>query len=297
MQPFPGDVATVERADLDRHFTGWMAEAGGKIRKMPVAERKEMRDELYGYAVDIARELGDVRGAQLLQMMPQSAIYGMALEGDVLTRGKVDLPLRPGAAERLRAEIVAGARAIGLSGEGIARRLETGAANAWEERDWVCRDLMVIAGRRRLDLRDPDLGKRVAGVVQEFHDRAARAIELTAVHESVPDNARLVRTLRSMGQIMQAEGRVTFRGEADAARFTTELHRQYGTGIVTALAAGRTDALAGDVEDPTERQWIARALLSAARSHVAFGLTLKEIGQAEQRLAAPAPRKEQDWER
>ena len=27
LQPFPGNVATVERADLDRHFSGWMAEA------------------------------------------------------------------------------------------------------------------------------------------------------------------------------------------------------------------------------------------------------------------------------
>ena len=65
LQPFPGNVATVERADLDRHFSGWMAEAEGKIRKMPVAERKEMRDELYGYAVEIAKGLGDARGAQL----------------------------------------------------------------------------------------------------------------------------------------------------------------------------------------------------------------------------------------
>jgi type IV secretion system T-DNA border endonuclease VirD2 len=40
LQPFPGDIATAERADLDRHFSGWMAEAEAKIRKMPVAERK-----------------------------------------------------------------------------------------------------------------------------------------------------------------------------------------------------------------------------------------------------------------
>ena len=58
------------RPHLDRHFSGWMAEAEGKIRKMPVAERKEMRDELYGYAVDVAKGLGDARGAQLLQMLP-----------------------------------------------------------------------------------------------------------------------------------------------------------------------------------------------------------------------------------
>ena len=50
-------------------------EAEGKIRTMPVAERKERRDELYGYAIDIAKGLGDARGAQLLQMLPQTNLY------------------------------------------------------------------------------------------------------------------------------------------------------------------------------------------------------------------------------
>ena len=57
MHPFPRDVPTPERADLDRPFSGWMAEAEGKIRKVPVAERKEMRDELYGFAIDIASRI------------------------------------------------------------------------------------------------------------------------------------------------------------------------------------------------------------------------------------------------
>jgi type IV secretion system T-DNA border endonuclease VirD2 len=74
LQPFPGDIVTAERADLDRHFSGWMAEAEGKIRKMPAAERKDMLDELYGYAIDITKGLGDARGAQLLQMMPQTKL-------------------------------------------------------------------------------------------------------------------------------------------------------------------------------------------------------------------------------
>jgi type IV secretion system T-DNA border endonuclease VirD2 len=48
--------------------------------------------------------------------------------------------------------------------------METGAANAWEERDWVRSDLLLLAGRRRLDLRDPDQGKRVADELQGFYD-------------------------------------------------------------------------------------------------------------------------------
>jgi type IV secretion system T-DNA border endonuclease VirD2 len=82
-----------------------MAEAEGKIRKMPVAERKVMRDELYGYAIDIAKGLGDARGAQLLQMLPQTKLYAMGLEGDRLAQGREVVDLQPGAVDRLKTDI------------------------------------------------------------------------------------------------------------------------------------------------------------------------------------------------
>ncbi len=297
LSPFPAEAATLERADLERHFSGWMAKTEDRIRKAPITERKGLRDALYGYAVDIARGLGDARGAQLLQMMPQSVIYGMALEGDALTRGRAETTLQPGAAERLRAEIVAGASALGLSGERIASRLETGAANAWEERDWVRSDLLLLAGRRRLDLRDSDQGKRAADELQGFYDRVATTIDHTVAHEAVPANDRLVRTLRSMGRIMQTEGKVEFRGDAHAERFAAELRERYGEGVVAQLAAGRADALARDIEDEGERHWIARAVVSAAKSHVAFGLTLLEVAKAERQLAGrPEHTGPKDWE-
>jgi type IV secretion system T-DNA border endonuclease VirD2 len=297
LSPFPAEAATLERADLERHFTGWMVETEGRIRKIPVADRKNLRDELYGYAIDIARGLGDARGVQLLQIVPQSAVYGVALEGDALTRGRAEIALQPGAAERLRAEIVAGATAIGLSGERIASRLETGAANAWEERDWVRSDLLVLAGRRRLDLRDPKQGQCMAGDLQGFYDRAAAAIDHTVTHETAPENDRLVRALRSMGRIMQAEGKVEFREDAHAERFADELRRRYGEAIVADLAAGRTEVLARDVKDEAERRWIARAVVSAAKSHVALGLTLRQATVAERDLAGQSERKDvTDWE-
>ncbi len=105
-QPFPGDVATAERADLDRHFGGWMAEADGKIRKMPVVERKEMRDELYGYAIDIAKGRGDAKGAHLLKMLPQTNLYATGLVGNRLSQGKEAVDLQPGAGDRLKTDIV-----------------------------------------------------------------------------------------------------------------------------------------------------------------------------------------------
>jgi type IV secretion system T-DNA border endonuclease VirD2 len=298
LQPFPGDVATAERADLDRHFSGWMADAESKIRKMPAAERKDMRDELYGYAIDIAKGLGDARGAQLLQMLPQTKLYTTGLEGDRLTQGREPVDLQPGAADRLKTDIVGKAVALGLSGDRMAERLETGAANAWEERDWVRSDLLVLSGRRHADLRNPEQSRKVVDDLEGFYATAAKLIEHTRAHEVAPDNDRLLRALGSMGRIMQADGKVEFRGDAHAERFADELRQRYGKGVVAELASGRTDALAGDFEDADQRRWIARAVVSAAKSHVAFGLTLREAKQAEQELAGWSEREnEKDWER
>ena len=46
-----------------------------------------------------------------------------------------------------------------------------------------------------------------------------------------------------------------------------------------------------------QRRWIARAIVSSAKSHVAFGLTLKEARHAERLLASTPARGEHDWER
>jgi type IV secretion system T-DNA border endonuclease VirD2 len=288
LQPFPAEAATAERVDLDRHFNGWMAEAEGKIRKMPVAERKDMRDELYGYAFDIAKGLGDAHGAQLLQMLPQSKLYATGIAGNQVTRGSEVVDLQPGAADRLKAGIVSKAVALGLSGDRMAERLETGAANAWEEWDWLGSDLLALSGRKRVDLRNPVQSRRVVDDLEGFYDAAAKLIDHARTQEVAPENDRLQRALGSMGRIMQVDGKVEFRGDAHAERFAVELRQRYGKGVVADLAAGQTDALAGDFEDAVQRKWIAKAIVSAAKSHVAFGLTLKEAREAE-RLLSPAP--------
>jgi type IV secretion system T-DNA border endonuclease VirD2 len=298
LQPFPGDVAMAERADLDRHFSGWMAEAEGKIRKMPAAERKEMRDELYGYAIDIAKGLGDARGAQILQMLPQTKLYATGFEGDRLTQGKEAVDLQPGAADRLKTDIVGKAVALGLSGDRMAERLETGAANAWEERDWVRSDLLALSGRRRADLLVPEKSRKVVDDLEGFYEAAAKLIDHARTHEAVYENDRLLRALGSMGRIMQADGKVEFRGDAHAERFADELSQRYGKGVIAELASGRTDALAEDFEDAEQRKWIAQAVVSSAKSHVAFGLALKAVRAAEGWLASePKKSEERDWER
>ena len=95
---------------------------------------------------------------------------------------------------------------------------------------------------------------------------------------------------------MQSDGKVEFRGDAHAERFADELRRRYGKGVVAELASGRTEAMAGDFADADQRKWIARAVISAAKSHVAFGLTLREARRAEQRPAELPERSEElDW--
>jgi type IV secretion system T-DNA border endonuclease VirD2 len=83
---------------------------------------------------------------------------------------------------------------------------------------------------------------------------------------------------------MQKDGKVEFRGDAHAERFADELRQRYGKGVLAELASGRTDTLAEDFEDSDQRNWIARAVVSAAKAHVAFGLTLREAQRAERDL-------------
>lgn len=101
-----------------------------------------------------------------------------------------------------------------------------------------------------------------------------------------------------MGRIMQAEGRVAFRDDDQAGRFAAELRERHGQGIVKELAAGRTEALAGDVGDETERHWVTRAIMSAAKVHAAFGFPLRQAQEASCKFAGPMDRSNgTDWER
>jgi len=48
VHPFPVDAVTMGRADLDRHFSTWMAETSDRIRKAPAAERDALQHEREG---------------------------------------------------------------------------------------------------------------------------------------------------------------------------------------------------------------------------------------------------------
>jgi type IV secretion system T-DNA border endonuclease VirD2 len=156
---------------------------------------------------------------------------------------------------------------------------------------------LALSGRRRADLRNPDQSRKVVDDLEGFYGAAAKLIDHTRAHEVAPDNERLLRALGSMGRIIQTDGKVEFRGDAHAERFAEELRQRYGKGVVAELASGRTDALAGDFEDADQRKWIARAVVSAAKSHVAFGLTLNEARHAELLASQPERSDGKVWER
>jgi type IV secretion system T-DNA border endonuclease VirD2 len=178
-------------------------------------------------------------------MLPQTKLYGTGLEGDRLTQGREAVDLQPGAADRLKTDIVSKALPLGLSGDRMAERLETGPPMPGKSATGCAVILATLSGRRRADLRNPDQSRKVVDDLEGFYEAAAKLIEHARAHEVVPENDRLLRALGSMGRIMQADGKVEFRGDAHAERFADELRQRYGKGVVAELASGRTDALAG----------------------------------------------------
>ena len=165
----------------------------------------------------------------------------------------------------------------------MTERLETGAANTLEERDWVRSDSANLSGRRGADLRNPDQSRKFVDDIEGFYDAAARLIGHAREHDMVQDTGRSQRARGSMRRIMQADGKVAFREDTHAERFADERHLRCGKAVVSKRASGRTDALAGDVADADQRTWIARAIVSGAKSHVAFGPTFREVREAERR--------------
>nr|WP_227754494.1 relaxase/mobilization nuclease domain-containing protein [Stagnihabitans tardus] len=288
--------ADAGRANLARHFEGWMAGAEDRIRKLGAPERNAMRKELYAHATEIALRLGDTRSAELLRMPPQTALYGTAIAGDRVMAGDTVTDLRPSARDVLRNDLVAAAASFGLSSDRIVERLETGAANAWEERAWVRSDLLVLSGRRRLGLRDPAQAKLVAGDLQQFYDKAGTLIDRSVSAELGAQTYRVVSTLRSMGRMMQLDGKVAFRSDRQAERFADDLRDRYGPTIIGDLAAGKIDALAQVIESPQERLLIAKAILAAGKAHQALRPTLQDQTETKQHLGFEAGGGK-DWDR
>ncbi|MGN7870782.1 relaxase/mobilization nuclease domain-containing protein [Paracoccus sp. 22332] len=277
------------RQDLDRVFSGWLERVEGEIATLGPKDRRRMRHELAKVTTAILRDLGDARGAELVQEPPRSALYRTELDGDAITRGSATRVLSGEATREVRAAVVAAAEAIGIERGAMERRLEHRAANAWQEREWVKADLRAVSAAHQLDLGDAKGRAQAAALLDRFHAQATTildgalgmASERTA-HQQ--DDDRLVRTLETLATVHHRHGRVEFEREDHAERFATDLKERYGETVMAQIARGDDRALASDFPEPVQRREIARALVAAAESHESIGLSLREAMQARERL-------------
>lgn len=274
------------RKELDAVFAGWLDQTERKIAQLGPKDRREMRRELTEITTGIIRDLGDARGADLVQRAPQSGIYRTAMQNDEISRDTTTRKLTAAVADELRATIVSAALAIGIDREVMERRLEQPAANAWQEREWVKADLQAASRARGLDLEREADRHKAADLVDRFYATAARSLNSAlGIDERQPYEAdRLTRTLTAMAQVNRQHGRVTFEYEGDAARLTIDLKDRYGDNIVQRIASGDDRALAIDFPEASQRRDIARAIIAAADSHESIGLSRREAALARERL-------------
>ena len=274
------------RRELDAVFASWLESTEREIDRLAPEDRREMREDLAEIIADIIRDLGDARGAELVQRAPQSELYRTQLEEGEISRDSTAKHLSAGVADELRASIITAAHAVGIDRDVMARRLEHPAANAWQEREWVKADLRAASRARGLDLEREADRHKAAEIVDRFYATAAKslnaALEIEDRHQHKSD--RLTRTLGMMAQVNRQHGQVSFEYEDDAARFTADLKDRYGAHVVQQLASGETQALAVDFPDPGKRREIAQAIIAAAKSHESIGLTRREVALARERL-------------
>lgn len=267
VHPFPAGEARADRTDLERHFGTWLSDAAGKVAKQPAEVRADLSGELYGYAAEIARDLGDPRGAELMAMPPRSRLYGNAWAD----------PERTAAMSTL----MRGGAEIGIAPQKLVLRLASGAANAFEERSWLLADLIAVAGSSRFDLGKARDRERAFARLDGLLVQAAELSESGHGRDVAEGDEQLLRTLRIMAKVFPATGKVSFGSDDEAQGFAADLRERYGEGIARDLATGRTEALAGDFPERGERSAIAAAIVSAAKSHAGMGLTLREAERAE----------------
>ncbi|MFB9223661.1 relaxase/mobilization nuclease domain-containing protein [Paracoccus cavernae] len=271
-------------SDLRQEFAGWFENAEERIAQKDAHRRQDLRRQLYAVSGNILASLGDDRGAELMRRGPRAAVYQTQLESGQITRDGTAASVSPIASAEMRKGIQAEAAKIGIGSEEIARRIETGAGNAWQEREWIKADLLAVAEAKRLDLiREKDRGL-AAELVDGFYSQAAKIVDRALEHTHHHTNDRLTRTLQSMAQGVAQGQDLQFGHEEQAERFTHDLRERYGSDVIRRIAKGDDRALAVDFPDAEKRKEVALSILSAAKSHQSLGLSLREVEQSFERL-------------
>lgn len=279
------DAETIQnRGDLANAFSNWLDQSERDIGTLSHADQREMRRELYEIASDIMRDLGDDRGAQLMHHEARTAIYQTELTGNTISSMGVDREISPDASRELSAKITEFASDAGIDQNVIAKRLTTGAANAWQEREWIKADILNVAETKGFDLSSEVGRNRVAELVDGFYDASARILANTVQVQHSPDHDRLVRTLGQMADTLGQHGKVEFSSDDDARSFGQDFRDRYGQDSMDRIAKGDTAALASDFPDAGRRTMVARAVAAAAKEHQPLGMTMQQARQAETNL-------------
>ena len=276
--------AVTTRSDLRQEFAGWFENAEDLVAAKPAHERNDVRRELYEISGNVLEALGDERGAALMRRGARAAIYQTRLDTDQINREGRSVEISPIASGEIRRDVQAEGAKIGIRPEIIAARLDTGAGNAWQEREWMKADLLAVAEAKQLDLTREKDRSLAAELVDGFYSSAAKVLDRVLEREQHNSNDRLTRTLSSMAQGASQGQDLQFSHEEQAERFTNDLKERYGDDVVRRIAQGDDRALAVDFPDADRRRDVALSIMSAAKNHQSLGITLREAEEAEVRL-------------
>jgi hypothetical protein len=275
-------------ADPARAISAWVAQSGARIDRLPSEQQDELRSEMQGIAKEAAAVFGLDRDHAGREAPPRSTLYSTAISPTTLTVGSEEVGLQTSDVGNLQASLALNARLAGIDAEKLAKRLETGAANAREEEAWVKSDLTDVAKRHGYDLDNPQGRSAAAERLDRFYERAAEMIQSARGIDLSRAPDPMVEALDKMASLHAQQGSVAFRNESQARDFAEEMKDRYGASVLKDIAAGRTDALAKDVPEASARQAIAAAVISAAKEHPSLGLSAYEVETAERRMTAEA---------
>lgn len=290
--------AAQNQSDLRQAFAGWFENAEKMIATKQPQDRHNLREELYQVSGEILEDLGDERGAELMRRGARAAVYQTRLEVSQIERDGKTVALSPIASDEMRRGVQAEGAKIGIRPEIIAERLEAGAGNAWQEREWMKADLLAVAEAKRLDLTREKDRSLAAELVDGFYSGAAKVLDRALERTQHHSNDRLTRTLSSMAAGVAQGQDLQFGHEDQAARFASDLKDRYGDDVVRRIAQGDDRALAVDFPEADKRKDVALSIMSAARNHQSLGIMLRDaevgIGRLKER---DTPTHEQSQER
>lgn len=275
-------------SDPARALSAWVAQSTAQIDRLPSDRQDDLRSEMQGIAKEATAAFGLDREVAEPEAPARSTIYSTAISTIAVTVRGSETELQTESASSLRDELRLRASLVGMDARKLQKRLETGATNAQEEEAWVKSDIAEVAKFRGYDLNSTQGRGAAAERLDRFYERAAELIQSARSIEVSRGPDLMVEALGKMAKVHAHQGSVSFRNEDQARDFAEEMKERYGASVLKDMAAGRTDALAKDVPDPSVRQVMAAAVVSAAKEHPSLGLSAHEAEAAGRRLIAHA---------